>query len=51
MKNSDIIFILTLPVLQAKADTFTNSVDLDENAHIEPSHQDLHCLQSDFNFF
>ena len=25
---------------------FANSVDLDEVAHNEPPHQDLHCLSS-----
>ena len=36
--------ILTLSFLQANTDTFANSVDPDETAHNEPSHQDLHCL-------
>ena len=30
------------------ADTCANSVDPDETAHNEPSHLDLHCLQSGF---
>ena len=36
---------LTLSDLQAKICIFANSVDPDEMAHNEPSHQDLHCLQ------
>ena len=35
---------VTLPTLQTNADTFANSVDQDETAHIEPSHLDLHYL-------
>ena len=35
---------LTLSSLQTNMDTFVNSVDPDETAHNEPSHQDLHCL-------
>ena len=34
----------TLPV--TKIAEFSNSVDLDEVAHHEPPHQDLHCLPS-----
>ena len=30
--------------LQAKTDACANSVDPDEMAHNEPSHQDIHCL-------
>ena len=30
---------------------FANSVDLDEVAHNEQPHQDLHCLSSFFIFF
>ena len=33
------------PVDQTKAPTLANSVDPDDTAHDEPSHQDLHCLQ------
>ena len=36
---------LILSSLQTDKDTFANSVDPDEMAHIEPSHQDLHYLQ------
>ena len=35
---------LTLSALQTNTSTFANSVDPDEMAHYEPSHQDLHCL-------
>ena len=28
---------------------FANSVDLDEVAHNEPPHLDLHCLHSQYN--
>ena len=31
-------------------DTYANSVDPDEMAHNEPSHQDPHCLQFYFDF-
>ena len=37
---------LTLHVLETKIAEFANSVDLDEVAHDEPPHQDLHCLPS-----
>ena len=33
-----------LSALQTKTMSFANSVDPDETAHNEPSHQDLHCL-------
>ena len=36
--------VLNLSVLQAKTYTVANSVDPDEMAHKELSHQDLHCL-------
>ena len=36
--------LLKLP--EAKIAEFANSVDLDEVAHNEPPHQDLHCLPS-----
>ena len=42
---------LTLSVLQAKTDTCANSVDPDETARKEPSHQDLHCLPIVFLIF
>ena len=34
---------LTLSVPETKIAEFANSVDLDEVAHNEPAHQDLHC--------
>ena len=38
---------LQAPVLpETKIAEFTNSADLDEMAHNEPPHQDLHCLPS-----
>ena len=37
----------SLTILPAtKIAEFANSVDLDEVAHNEPPHQDLHCLPS-----
>ena len=36
---------LTFSALKSKTDIFTNSVDPDETAHNEPSHQDPQCLQ------
>ena len=33
-----------LSVLQTDTNTNANSVDPDETAYYEPSHQDLHCL-------
>ena len=39
-------FILTLSLPVTKIAEFANSVDLDEVAHYEPSHLDLHCLPS-----
>ena len=38
--------ILTLLVPETKMAEFANSVDLDEVAHNEPPHQDLHYLPS-----
>ena len=35
---------LTLKVLKTKITEFANRVDLDEVAHDEPPHLDLHCL-------
>ena len=35
---------LTLQVPETKIAEFANSVDLDEVAHNEPPHLDLHCL-------
>ena len=40
------VFPLTLEVPETKIAEFANSVDLDEVAHNEPPHQDLHCLLS-----
>ena len=37
-------FFLILSSLKINTDTFANSVDPDETARNEPSHQDLHCL-------
>ena len=37
-------FRLTNLSLNTKTSTFENSVDADEMAHNEPSHQDGHCL-------
>ena len=37
---------LTLKVPETKIAEFANSVDHNEMAHNEPSHQDLHCLPS-----
>ena len=37
---------LTLLVLETKIAEFANSIDLDEVAHNEPPHPDLHCLPS-----
>ena len=43
--------MITLPALQTKIDTCANSVDPDETAHNEPSHQDLHCLPLSIGFW
>ena len=37
---------LTLSVPETNIADFANSVDLDEVAHNEPPHLDLHCLPS-----
>ena len=37
---------LTLLVPETKVAQFANSVDLDEVAHNEPPHLNLHCLSS-----
>ena len=37
---------LTLQVPETKIAEFANNVDLDEVAHHEPPHLDLHCLPS-----
>ena len=42
--------LLTLSTWQTKTFTFANSVDPDETARNEPSHQDLHCLPFGFGF-
>ena len=44
MKN--ICYLLTLKVPETKIAEFANSIDLDEVAHNEPPHLDLHCLLS-----
>ena len=36
--------LLALSAWQTKTDSFAKSVDPDETAHNEPSHQDLCCL-------
>ena len=41
--------MLTLSALLTKT-ILANSVDPDETAHNEPSHQDLHCLAFCFDF-
>ena len=41
-----VCYLLTLLVPELKIAEFANSVDLDEVAHNEPSHLDLHCLPS-----
>ena len=38
--------LLTLSVPEMKEAGFVNSIDLDEVAHNEPPHLDLHCLPS-----
>ena len=40
------LFSSTFKVPVTKLIEFANSVDLDELAHHEPSHLDLHCLPS-----
>ena len=35
---------LTLKVPETKIAEFAKSIDLDEVAHYEPPHKDLHCL-------
>ena len=42
---------LTLSAQQASTDAYANSVDPDEMAHNEPSHQDLHCLPFCFSVY
>ena len=37
---------LTLQLPETKIAEFANSIDLDEVAHNEPPHLDLHCLPS-----
>ena len=39
-------YVLTLKLPETKGAEFANSVDLDEVAHNEPPHLDLHCLPS-----
>ena len=34
-----------------ESESIANSVDPDETAHNEPSHQDLHCLPSRYLFY
>ena len=40
------LLMLTLKVPEKKRAEFANRVDLDEVAHNEPPHLDLHCLTS-----
>ena len=42
-------FHLSFSSLQTNTNTCANSVDPDETARNEPSHQDLHCLQFCFS--
>ena len=51
MMRLDWIKIVTLSALLTKPDTCTKSVDSDETAHIELSHQDLYCLPFGFVFW
>ena len=44
-----IMFCITLQVPEAKIAEFANSVDLDEVAHNEPPHLDLHYFTSSFS--
>ena len=41
---------VTLSTMYNSTDTYANSIDPDEMAHNEPSHQDLHCLPFCFDF-
>ena len=41
-----VFHLLTLLLPQMQIAEFANSVDLDEVAHDEPPHLDLHCLPS-----
>ena len=45
-ENTIRIVSLTPQVPETKIAEFANSVDLDEVAHDEPPHLDLHCLTS-----
>ena len=44
--SNDFIALLTLSLPETKIAEFANSVNLDEVAHHEPPHLDLHCLPS-----
>ena len=49
---NDNLFLIsqsTISIMQTEIDIFANSVDPDEVAHKEHSHQDLHC-HSIFDF-
>ena len=46
VKHRMVIHILTLYEPETKIAELANSVDLDEVAHNEPPHPDLHCLPS-----
>ena len=45
LSSSGLCYITRL-VLETKIAEFANSIDLDEVAHNEPPHLDLHCLPS-----
>ena len=45
-RMSQLKYIKTLYLPVTKLAEFANSVDLDEVAHYEPPHLDLHCLPS-----
>ena len=42
------IHSLTLELPEMKIAEFANNINLDEMAHNEPPHLDLHCLPSSF---
>ena len=45
-KGIDWLQSLNLLLPEMKIAKFANSIDLDEVAHYEPPHLDLHCLHS-----
>ena len=44
--SDSILVLLTLKLTETQIAAFANSVALDEVAHDEPPHLDLHCLSS-----